>query len=86
MIRDQNILWLQISVVDSLAVAELDGIQDLEERVFCKWVVSNKIATLSDIREQVSFRAELNDHIGTVVVRDYAGQRNHIGMLASPGV
>jgi hypothetical protein len=66
MIGNQNVFGLQIPVVDSNGVAELDGVQDLEKSMFGQLVVAHESAVLSDVREQVAFRAELNHNKGTI--------------------
>ena len=54
-------------MVDSQRVAVMDGIQDLEKDTLDQGIIPDKVALVSDAREQVAFRAEFYDDIGAVV-------------------
>lgn len=82
LVGDQDVLRLQVPVVDSNGVAILYGIQNLEKGPLRKSVVSNVLALLRDIGEEVTFRAVLNDHIGAVRGIHDLYQGNHIGVGA----
>lgn len=60
-IGNQYVLRLEIPVVDPKRVAELNGIQKLEEHVLGKSIISDESSSLSDVAEKVTFRAVL-DH------------------------
>ena len=66
LIGNQNVLRLQVTVVDPNGMAILNGIQDLEERMLGELIVSNESAVLGDVREEVSFGTEFDDHKGAV--------------------
>lgn len=82
MVRNQNVLRLQVPVVDPDGMAELDGIQDLQESMFGELVVAHKPAMFSDVREQVAFGAELHYNERAVRALEDAQQGHDIGMLA----
>ena len=69
-------------MIDSKGMAELHGIQDLEEDTLDQWVVTNEISLVGDAGEQIALGTEFNDHIGTVNRIHDANQGNHIWMLA----
>lgn len=49
-------------------MAVFDGIQDLHEDILGKVVLSNVLAALGDVEEQVSLRAVLQDNVGAIRV------------------
>jgi hypothetical protein len=53
-------------VVDSDGMAVLDGIQNLEKGALDEVFVANILALLSDVGEQITFRAVFHYNIGTV--------------------
>lgn len=66
-----------------MGVAELDGIQDLEEDTFDQGIISNEVALFGDVGEQVTFRAELDHHVCTIDGIHNPDQRDHVGVAAS---
>lgn len=66
LVSDEDILWLQVSVVDSNRMAVLHGIQDLEEGPLDQILIANVLALLSDVREQVTFRAVLHYNVSAI--------------------
>ena len=66
LIGHQNVLWLEVSVVDAHRMAVLDCIQYLQEGMLGEQVVPDKVATLSDVAEEVAFWTKLDHHKGTV--------------------
>ena len=69
-------------MVDSKSVAELYGIQNLEESTLGQGIVADEVAFFGDAREQITFGTEFNDNIGTIGRIHNAHQGNHVGMLA----
>lgn len=63
-------------------MAELHGIQNLEESTLGQEVVAHEIALFGDAGEQVAFGAEFNDHVCTIHGIHDAHQGDDIGMLA----
>jgi hypothetical protein len=61
-------------------MAVLYGIQDLEESSLDKIIIANILALLSDVREQITFRAVLNYDISAVGSVHDLDQRDYIGM------
>lgn len=85
LIGHQDIFRFEVAMVDSHGMTILDGIQNLEERMFGEVIVA-VMAFLCYVREQVAFRAELQDHESTVRVGDDSQQRDNVGMLTGPVV
>lgn len=54
-------------MIDSNRVAEVDGIENLEEDGLGHEVVSDIVSSLGDVREQVAFWAVLQNNKGAVV-------------------
>ena len=63
-------------------MAELYGIQDLEENPLGQKVVSDVVASLRDIRKQITIRTEFNDNKGGIDGVHDLNQRNHVRMMA----
>lgn len=82
MVRNQNVLRLQVPMVDSNGVTVGHGIQNLEESVFGKPVVSNVVALFSDVREQIAFWTEFDDNESAVRAVQDSYQGNNVWMLA----
>lgn len=83
LVGDQDILWLQVPVVDSNRVAVFNSIQDLEESTLSPVIVTNEFALLSDVGEQVTFRAVLHDNVCAVRSIHNLDQGNNVRMSAS---
>lgn len=66
LIRHQDVLRLQIPMVDSERMAEIDGIQDLNEYALHQGVIPDEVAFVGDTGEQIPLRTELDDHIDAV--------------------
>lgn len=66
LVSDENVFWLQVPVVDSNRVAVFHGIQDLEESALGHGIVTNVLALLGDVGEQVTFWAVFNDNVCAV--------------------
>lgn len=81
-IGDQDIFRLEIPVVDPERMAELDGIQELQENVLGKSIVTDEASALGDVGKEIAFWAVLNNHKCAVGAVQYAHQRDHVGMLA----
>lgn len=65
-VRHQNVLRFQVPVVDPNGMTVLHGIQNLEEGVFGKSVISDKVASFGDVGEQVALGTKLNNDKRTV--------------------
>jgi hypothetical protein len=63
---DQDILWLEISVVDTERMAILNSIEELQENPLRQDVVAYKVAMLGDVREKVTLWAVLDNDISAV--------------------
>ena len=83
MVGYQDILRLEIAMIDSHGMTELDGIQDLQECMLGKMVVPNEAALFGDVGEQVTLRTEFEYHESTIGAVEYSNQGHHVGMLAS---
>lgn len=83
MVGDQNVFWLEIPMVDSNGVTILNSVQDLEENVFGKSIITDKVSLFSDVGEQVAFRAVFEHNESAVRAIQNAHQGDHVGMLAS---
>ena len=81
-IGDQDVLWFEIPVIDANGMAELDGVQYLEERVFGHEVVAEIMTLFRDAGEQVPFRAKLEYYKCAVEGIHYLDKRDHIEMVA----
>ena len=81
-IGDQYVLWFQVPMVYPYRMAEVDRIQNLEERMFGHGVIVKILTFFRDAREEITFRAELKDHKCTVVGRHYLNHGHHIGVMA----
>lgn len=66
LVSHQNVLRLQVPVVDSNGVAVLDGVQDLEEGPLGKSIITNELALLGDVGEQITFWAVFDDNVSAV--------------------
>lgn len=82
-VRNENVLRLEIPMVDTLLVAALHRIQDLEEHTLGQEVVSHVMTLLRDVREQVAFRAELQDDECSIDGIHYLDEGDNVGMGAS---
>lgn len=67
MVRYQDILRLQISMIDPNGVAKFNGIQNLQKRTLGEEIIAHKLALLGDVGEQVTFGTKLKHDKGTVV-------------------
>lgn len=65
-IRNQDVFWFQIAVVDSHRVAVFDSVQELQEDSLGQNVVSDVVAMLRNVGEQITFWAEFDNDIGAV--------------------
>lgn len=63
-------------------MAELYGIQELEEDTLDQGVIADKVAFVGDAGEQVALGAELHHDVGTIHGIHDAHEGDHIGMLA----
>jgi hypothetical protein len=66
LVTDKNVLRLQVAVVNAQTVAVLDGVENLEENLAGKAIVTNVLAALRDVAEKVAFGAVVKDNIYTV--------------------
>jgi hypothetical protein len=73
-------------VEDSNGVTELNSVEYLQECLLGEMIVSNKVAMLGDVGEQVAFRTELEDDECTVGAVENTDEGNHVGMLTCPMV
>ena len=63
-------------------MAEVDRIQNLEERILGHGVIVQILTFLRYTREEITFRAELQDHKCAVVGRHYLNHGHYIRMVA----
>src|SRR5258705_10950433 len=63
-------------------MAELDGIQNLQESMLGQVVVADEAAVLGDVGEQVTLGAELDHNKRAVRAFQDAQQGHNVGMLA----
>jgi hypothetical protein len=80
MIGYQDVLRLQVPVIDPNGMAVFYGIQDLKKDSLGKIILTDILATLGDIVEQITLRAKLQNDIDTVGVVDDLQHRYHIRM------
>ena len=82
MVRDQDVLRLQIPMVDADGMTKGDSVQDLKESMLCQVIVANEAVPLGNVGEQVAIWAVLDHHECAVrTVQDFH-QLEHIGVLA----
>lgn len=81
LIGDEDVLRLQIAMVDSLGMAKLDGIQNLQEGMLGQTVISNETALFGDIGKKISFRAEFENHERAIWAVEDSDQGHNVGML-----
>ena len=81
-IGDQYVLGLQVPVIYPNGVAEVDRIQNLEEGILGHGVIVKILTFLRDTREEITFRAKLQNHKCAVKGRHYLNHGHHIGMMA----
>lgn len=80
MVRDEDVLRLQIPVVDSKRVAMFNGIQNLKEDALGQSILSNILTALRDVKKQISLRAILQDDVDAVRLVDDLQHGNHVVM------
>lgn len=83
LVGDQYIFRLQIPMVDSNGVAVLNSVQDLKESTFGPVIITNELALLSDVREEITFRAVLDDNVGAVRSVHDLNQRDNVRVRTS---
>lgn len=81
-IGDQYVLGFQVPMIYPNRMAEVDRIQNLEERILGHGVIVKILTFLRYTREEITFRAKLQDHKCAVVGRHYLNHGHHIGMMA----
>lgn len=85
-VRDQDVLRLEVPVVDSKGVAVAHGIQDLEKGAARKLFITSVSSPLGDVGKKVAVRAVFQNHVGAILgVHDFY-QGNNVGMTAGPVV
>lgn len=67
-IEAENILRLQVSVIDTERVAVLHCVDELQEDVLDKHVVSKIAAAMEDLREQIVVRSVVHDDVSVVAL------------------
>lgn len=82
LIRHQDVLRLQIPVVDSDRMAEIDSIQDLNEYALHQGVIPDKVPLVGDTREQIPLGTELDNHVDAVSRVHDRFEGHDVGMLA----
>lgn len=81
-IGDQDVLWFEVPVIYANGMTELDSVQYLKERIFGHEIITKVMALFRDAGEQITFRTEFKDYIGTVVGIHYLDERDHIRVMA----
>jgi hypothetical protein len=76
----QDIFRLEVPVVNSIGMAKLHGIQNLKESSLGQGIITNELALLGDIREQVTFGTILHDNVCAVGRVHDLYQRDNIGV------
>ena len=71
-VEAENVLWLEVAVIDTKAMAILNCVKQLQEDVFDQNVVAKIAAIMEDLREQVVVRGVVQDNIRPVVFLDDA--------------
>jgi len=79
-VRNKDVLRLQVPVVDSERVAVFNGIQYLQENSLGKIVVPDILTTFSDVEKQVTLRAIFQNDIDAVRVVNNLEHRDHVGV------
>ena len=75
---DQDVLWLEIAVVDTVSVTMGNGIQDLEENILCCLVVSDITAVFGNVQEEISLWAVFHDDVSAVLVVEDPQKGNNV--------
>ena len=81
-IGHQYVLWFEIPVIDANGVTEVNSVQNLEKSIFGHEIIAQVMALFRDAGEQITFRAEFEDHKGTVTGIHYLNERDHVRMMA----
>ena len=81
-IGDQYVLGFEVPVVNPNGMAEVDRIQNLEERILGHGVIVKILTFLRYTREEITFGAKLQNHKCAVVGRHDLNHGHHIGMMA----
>ena len=84
LIRDQDVLRLQIPVVNPNGMAVLDRVEYLEKCLLGEMIVSDEVAMFGDIGEQVAFWTVFDHNEGAIKAVEDADQGDHIGVLTCP--
>lgn len=81
-VGDEDVLRLEVPMVDSNRMAEVHGIQNLQEGTFGHEVITQIMAALRDIGKEITFGAEFEDYKGAVIGIHDLDQGDDIGMVA----
>lgn len=68
-------------MVDSQVVAVLHGIQDLEENVPGQFILTNILTTFSNIQEEITLRAILENNVDAVGIIHNLEHLHHVGVV-----
>lgn len=83
LVGDQDVLRFQVPVIDSNRMAVLHGIQNLEESSLGKGIITNVLALLSDVGEEIAFWAVLNNNVCAVRSIHDLNKGNNVGVSTS---
>lgn len=76
-VEAENVLWLQISMINTEGVAVFHCVEQLEEDVFDETVVPEIATTMQDLGEEIVVRCIVHDDVGVVALFDDAMEGDH---------
>lgn len=79
-VEAENILWLQVTVINTETMTVLNCVEQLKEHVFNQCVVPEIAAAMQYLREQVVVWCVVHDDVGAVVVLHDTMQRDNAGV------
>jgi len=76
-VEAENVLWLQVSVVNTERVAVFHCVEQLEEDVLDESIVSEITATMQDLGEEIVVRCIVHDDVGMISLINDAMEGDH---------
>lgn len=76
-IEAEDILWLQITVIDTERMAVLDCFKELKEYVLDESVFPKVPTTVQNLREQIMIRCVVQDDVCVAIILDNPVKRNN---------
>lgn len=80
MVRNEDVLRLEVPMVDPAAMAVAYRVQELEEDMLGPHVIANILATLGDVIKEVTLWAVLQDNKEAILVFNNPVHAHHVGV------